>query len=42
MDNKSKRLAGILLIVFPTVIYGAASLLGFLINDDCYFSKGIE
>jgi hypothetical protein len=36
MDNKSRRLAGILLIVFPTVIYGGISLLDFLMNDPRY------
>jgi hypothetical protein len=34
MARESQRIAGILLIVFPSVIYGGASLLGFLINSD--------
>jgi hypothetical protein len=34
MDKKSKRLAGILLIVLPTVAYGGASLLYLLINSE--------
>lgn len=32
MSNQSRRLAGILLVLFPTVIYGGVSLLGFLID----------
>jgi hypothetical protein len=36
MSRASRRLAGILLIVFPTVIYGGVSLLGLLINDPRY------
>lgn len=36
MSHQSRRLAGILLIVLPTVIYGGVSLLGFLINDPAY------
>jgi len=36
MSYQSRRLAGILLIVLPTVIYGGVSLLQFLINDPRY------
>lgn len=36
MSPESRRLAGILLIVLPTVIYGGASILSFLINDPAY------
>jgi hypothetical protein len=36
MSPESKRLAGILLIIMPTVIYGGVSLLSFLINDPLY------
>lgn len=36
MTYKSRRLAGILLVVLPTVIYGGVSLLNFLINDPAY------
>jgi hypothetical protein len=32
MSDQSRRLAGILLVLFPTVIYGGVSLLGFLID----------
>jgi hypothetical protein len=33
MDERSKKLAGILLIILPTVAYGGVSLLSLLIND---------
>ena len=36
MSPESKRLAGILLIIMPTVIYGGVSILSFLINDPSY------
>ena len=36
MSNESTRLAGILLIVMPTVIYGGISILSLLINDPAY------
>ena len=42
MSNKSRRLAGILLIVFPTVIYGGVSLLNFLINDPEYVRNPVR
>jgi len=42
MNHKSKRLAGILLIIFPTVIYGGVSLLGFLINDPAYIQNPLR
>jgi len=34
MHKRSKKLAGILLIILPTVAYGGVSLLGFLINRE--------
>ena len=36
MSPQSRRLAGILLIILPTVMYGGISLLSFLINDPAY------
>lgn len=33
MSNESRRLAGLLLVVFPAVIYGGVSLLGLLIDS---------
>lgn len=42
MNPKSKQLAGILLIVFPTVIYGGVSLLNFLIGDPAYMQNPLR
>jgi hypothetical protein len=36
MSTDSRRLAGILLVVLPTVMYGGVSLLDFLVNDPAY------
>ena len=36
MSTKSRRLAGILLIVLPSVLYGGVSILNFLIHDPAY------
>jgi hypothetical protein len=36
MSPESRRLAGILLVVFPTVIAGGVSLLGMLTHDPSY------
>ena len=42
MSQESKRLAGILLIVLPTVMYGGISLLSFLINDPQYMQNPLR
>lgn len=42
MSNKSRRLAGILLVIMPTVIYGGVSILNFLINDPAYIQNPIR
>jgi hypothetical protein len=42
MSEKSKRLAGILLLVLPTVIYGGVSILTFLINDPSYIQNPLR
>lgn len=34
MSHASRRLAGILLVVYPTVVFGGVSLLGMLISAD--------
>ena len=34
MTRESRRLAGVLLLVLPTVMFGGASLLGFLIHRE--------
>jgi uncharacterized membrane protein len=36
VSKESRRLAGILLIIFPTVIYGGVTILRFLITDPRY------
>ena len=36
ISPSSRRLAGILLIVFPTVVYGGVSILDALVNDPTY------
>jgi hypothetical protein len=42
MSIESRRLAGILLVVLPTVMYGGVSLLGFLINDPAYMQNPLR
>jgi hypothetical protein len=36
MSQQSRRMAGILLVILPTVIYGGISILNFLVNDPRY------
>lgn len=36
MSTESRRLAGILLIAFPTVVFGGVSILRFLVDDPAY------
>lgn len=42
MSPASKRIAGILLVVFPTVIYGGISILNFLVNDPGYIQNPLR
>ena len=42
MSHQSRRLAGILLIIMPTVIYGGVSLLRFLITDPAYMQNQLR
>ena len=42
MSNKSRRLAGILLIVMPTVMYGGVSILSLLIGDPKYMENPLR
>src|SRR5260370_5419666 len=42
MRNESRRLAGILLIVLPTVMYGGVSLLSLLIGDRKYMDNPLR
>ncbi len=39
MSHESRRLAGILLVVFPTVIYGGVTLLGLLIDSQSGYTQ---
>jgi hypothetical protein len=42
MSNESRRLAGILLIVLPTVMFGGVSLLSLLIGDPTYMRNPLR
>jgi hypothetical protein len=42
MSNESRRVAGILLIVLPTVMYGGVSLLSLLIGDPMYIDNPLR
>jgi hypothetical protein len=42
MSHESRRLAGILLVVFPAVIYGGVSLLTLLIGDTGYMENPLR
>ena len=42
MDPATKRHAGILIIILPTVIYGGVTILGFLINDPAYMQNPLR
>jgi hypothetical protein len=42
MSIESRRLAGILLVIIPTVMYGGISLLQFLINDPKYIQNPLR
>jgi hypothetical protein len=42
MHTDSRRLAGILLIIFPTVVFGGVSILSLLINDPQYMRNPLR
>lgn len=42
MSDQSRRLAGILLVVFPTVVFGGVSLLSMLIADPAYQENALR
>jgi hypothetical protein len=42
MSNESRRVAGVLLIVLPTVVLGGASLLTLLIGDPDYMENALR
>lgn len=42
MSSESRRLAGILLVVLPTVVFGGVSILTLLINDPAYMQNPLR
>jgi hypothetical protein len=42
MSHESRRLAGILLIILPTVAFGGVSILRLLINDPAYMENELR
>ncbi|MGE0405758.1 MAG: hypothetical protein AB7O65_05615 [Candidatus Korobacteraceae bacterium] len=42
MSPESRKLAGILLVVFPSVLFGGVSLLTFLIRDPTYMANPLR
>lgn len=42
MSPVSRRLAGVLLVVFPTVVFGGVSLLDLLVNDPAYADNALR
>jgi drug/metabolite transporter superfamily protein YnfA len=42
MSPESRRLAGILFVALPTVIYGGVSILGFLLGDPAYLANKLR
>jgi hypothetical protein len=42
MSRESRRVAGIRLLVLPTVMYGGVSILGLLINDPGYIENPLR
>ncbi len=42
MSRESRRLAGTLLLVLPTVMYGGVSILGLLIKDPAYMQNPLR
>jgi hypothetical protein len=42
MTPKTRKHAGILIIIIPTVIYGGVSILNFLINDPAYMQNPLR
>jgi Ni,Fe-hydrogenase I cytochrome b subunit len=42
MSTESRRMAGILLVVFPTVVFGGFSLLNLLLHDPGYAANSLR
>lgn len=42
MSTESRRLAGLLLVLLPTVVFGGASILTLLVNDPAYMENALR
>src|SRR5437762_7726405 len=42
MSPETRKHAGILIIIIPTVVYGGVSILGFLIHDPAYVQNPLR
>lgn len=42
MSQESRRLAGVLLVILPTVIYGGVSILTLLVSDPQYMQNQLR
>src|SRR5215813_11166056 len=42
MTSETRKLAGILIVIIPTVIYGGVSILNFLVNDPAYMRNPLR
>ena len=42
MSPETRKHAGILIVITPTVIYGGVSILGFLIHDPAYMQNPLR
>ena len=42
MSPETRKHAGILIVIIPTVIYGGVSILGFLIHDPAYMQNPLR
>jgi hypothetical protein len=42
MSHESRRLAGLLLVILPTVMFGGVSILTLLVNDPAYMQNALR
>ena len=42
MTPETRKHAGILIVIIPTVVYGGVSILGFLIHDPAYMQNPLR
>ena len=42
MSPETRKHAGILIVIIPTVVYGGVSILGFLIHDPAYMQNPLR